>query len=128
MPLRSGILIRELGTALAVVALYVLVLLAPLHQAAGLQRDLTRLGYISLANWSVCAQPTTLGGDLDLPIIVKCAAAGIASNALPPASPAVLAIAPLRLASPIVYGGARLVVPPALPPHQGQSRAPPVTV
>jgi len=128
MPFRSGIMIRELGTALAVVALYILVLLAPLHQAAGLQRDLTRLGYISLANWSICAQPTTLGGALDQPITVKCAASGIADNALPPPSAAVLDLVPLLLATRVVYGDAPVLMPPALPRHQGQSRAPPVIV
>lgn len=128
MPFRSGIMIRELGTALAVTALYVLLLLAPLHQAAGLQRDLGRLGYISLANWSICAPPTTLGGDVDQPVIVKCAASGIAENALPPPDPAILDIAPLRLAVPVVYSTEALISPPSLRPHQGQSRAPPMVV
>ena len=44
MPIRSRHIAREMGTALAVLAVYVLVLLAPLHQAAGLQRDLSQLG------------------------------------------------------------------------------------
>lgn len=42
---RSHDSVREIGTALAVLSLYVLTLLLPLHQAAGLQNDLARLGF-----------------------------------------------------------------------------------
>lgn len=53
MPFRIRTILREAATAVAVLALYVLVLLAPLHQAAGLQRDLNALGYTSLDTWSI---------------------------------------------------------------------------
>ncbi|MGV8921480.1 MAG: hypothetical protein ACOH2R_27520, partial [Pseudomonas sp.] len=45
MPFRSRNIAREMVAAIAVMAIYIFVLLAPLHQSAGLQRDLDdRLG------------------------------------------------------------------------------------
>ena len=54
MPFRGRNMTRELGAAFAVLALYVLVLLAPLHQAAGLQRDLAALGHPAWDQFSIC--------------------------------------------------------------------------
>lgn len=128
MPFRSGIMAREMGAALAVLALYILVLLGPLHQAAGLQRDLTRLGYASQANWSICAPPTTLDTDPDQPIIIKCAAAGLGNAALPPPLPGAMLLAPLLLSSTVAYPSTPIQMAPALPRHRGESRAPPASV
>lgn len=71
MAIRPAHMFREAGAALAVLALYVLVLLAPLHQAAGLQRDLSQVGYESQWSWSVCS---SLGedSDTDTSLAIKC--------------------------------------------------------
>jgi hypothetical protein len=61
MPFRSRSVGRELSAALAVLAIYALVLLAPLHQAAGLQQDLAERGYGSADSWSVCTAVTPDG-------------------------------------------------------------------
>jgi len=71
MSIRPRHIARETGTALAVLAVYVLVLLAPLHQAAGLQRDLSQIGYESQWSWSVCTS-VSQAGDPDTPTAIKC--------------------------------------------------------
>lgn len=120
---------RECGTALAVLALYLLVLLAPLHQAAGLQRDLEKLGFETASSWSVCAPLVQdENGDPTGSAIVKCPAAGIAKHdflAVLPSAP--LFLAPAAVAAPYPVAAASHGHP-ALPEHFGQSRAPPATV
>ena len=118
---------KEIGTALAVLAIYVLTLLLPLHQAAGLQRDLAQLGFGTTGNWSICATPAhDEGGPSTLPI--KCPAAGIGKYefaALPP--PAVDIVAPVAVAL-AGHPAADLVWPARRHDHFGQSRAPPAAV
>ena len=77
MSIRPRHIAKEMGTALAVLAVYVLVLLAPLHQAAGLQRDLSQLGYESQWSWSVCTS-VSQAGDPDTPTAIKCPMASAA--------------------------------------------------
>jgi len=128
MPFRSRGIVRELGTAFAVIAIYLLVLLAPLHQAAGLQRDLADLGFQSQASWSVCS---ALAQDEDgnrQPGQVRCAVAGIAKNDVLPVSPVALALDILRASDPVVYAAGTTPLPRAIAAHIGQPRAPPVTV
>jgi hypothetical protein len=77
MPFRRRLIAGELATAFAVLAVYMLVLLAPLHQAAGLQRSLALLGFESIHSWSVCTSVEALG-DTDTPTAVKCPVTGVA--------------------------------------------------
>ncbi|MCW5722808.1 MAG: hypothetical protein KIS86_16860 [Devosia sp.] len=120
---------RELGATLAVLALYVLVLLAPLHQAAGLQRDLAGLGYETISAWSVCESLASAESDDPLAATaVKCPAAGLSKPtfAAPP-SPGL----PAAIAQTTGVAAPRWSEAPhrwRLPPHVGQSRAPPVPV
>jgi hypothetical protein len=47
---------REIGTALAVLAIYLLTILAPLHEARASQLAFEELGYSTLTNgWVLCA-------------------------------------------------------------------------
>lgn len=88
---------RELGAAIAVLALYMLVLLAPLHQSAGMQRQLALLGFESSQSWSVCTSIAAPGqGDRDAPTAAKCPLTGVGKTqfvallppaAVPPLSP-----------------------------------------
>ncbi|WP_156351958.1 hypothetical protein [Devosia sp. Leaf64] len=124
MPFRMRHIARDLGTAFAVLALYLLVLLAPLHQAAGLQRDLSRLGFESSVSWSVCASLAD-HGDPSSPLLAKCPAAGIGkSDPLGP-TPVPLVAEIERLASPVVYDSASLTHALRAADHPGQPRAPP---
>ena len=45
--------------ALAVLAMYFLTLLAPLHQAAASQYDFAELGYATSASWTICSSLTS---------------------------------------------------------------------
>lgn len=124
MPFRRRHIARDAGTVFAVLALYLLVLLAPLHQAAGLQRDLAQLGYESSLSWSVC---TSLAerGDQSAPILAKCPAAGIGkSEPVGPNASAVLADVS-RPASPVIYERDAAVLAFRAAAHPGQPRAPP---
>lgn len=126
---RADITIKEVGTVLAVLALYVLVLLTPLHQAAGLQRDLSAMGFETVASWSVCeglAQDEA-GNPLGLPT-VKCPAASLDKTGLANSLPPVLRIEPPGLSDIIAYADAGDSHRLRLPDHFGQSRAPPVPV
>lgn len=68
---------REIGTALAVLAIYMLTLLAPLHQARASQLVFEELGYTTLVtSWVLCTPDGAIGEDRDVSV-AKCPAAGI---------------------------------------------------
>ena len=127
MSFRRSNLTRELGTAFAVLAIYVLTLLAPLHQAAGLQRDLAKLGYETIGGWSICA-PIQNDQDDKSPTVVKCAAAGIGKNELVAIEPATIDLGTVRVGETIRYAEHVRADAPAVHAHIGQARAPPVAV
>jgi hypothetical protein len=121
-------MLRETGIALAVLAIYMLTLLLPLHQAAGLQRDLNALGFSTLESWSVC-QPMAQdeNGAPREAAALTCPATGIAKQQLAAVLPPVLVIEPPTAAHVVHYGDTLAIHRPLLPDHVGQSRAPPVT-
>ena len=120
---------RDIGYAVAALAMYLLTLLLPLHQAAGLQRDLDRLGFAALAPISICspglAHPD---GDPETPNALKCAASGIGKHDLAATLPPSLPLAAPRAAVAVAYVLQPSVHPQRLPAHYGQARAPPVAV
>lgn len=122
-------LVREMGMALAVLALYVLTLLLPLHQAAGLQRDLNAVGFSTLDTWSVCQSlAQDEHGEPHEAAALNCPATGIAKHQLAFVVPPALAFV-MPQAAPTRPGLAlALAGQPLLPDHFGQSRAPPVSV
>ena len=128
MPNRMRQIGREVGAAIAVLALYMLVLLGPLHQGAGLQRELARLGFESSVSWSVCTSVANPGrGDSDTPTAAKCPLTGVGKSQfvalLPP-----LAQPPLLRDADPVHFEANTHVGPARPmEHPGQPRGPPQT-
>jgi hypothetical protein len=94
MNLRRG-LWRESATALAVLAIYMLTLLAPLHQARATQLDLAALGYATTdAGWVLCTPEGATDPDRDAIPISKCPAAGIGKKdlAAPPPEELLLAV------------------------------------
>lgn len=118
---------REIGTALAVLAIYLLTLLAPLHEARASQLAFEKLGYATLqTGWVLCNAAGN--SDRDTVSVSKCPAAGIGKPALLAPSLAAVALdlragmlaaprtTPLALAAP------RPIAPPAGP------RAPPEQV
>lgn len=115
---------RELGTALAVLALYLLTILAPLHQARASQLDFAKLGYeTTTAGWVLC---TSTGSTTDSDItLAKCPAAGIGKNDL--VLPALVSLdlgAPAIAAMPTgIVQQAETLLPRQVAP--GGPRAPP---
>lgn len=125
MPFRSRGILRETGSAIAVLAIYLLVLLAPLHQAAGLQRDFNALGYVSLDTASVCATLAKDDSGLDA---TKCAAAGIGKNQLAAVDLAVIAVKPAQVAANVGHPPEPASRPSTIDHHPGRPRAPPAQV
>jgi hypothetical protein len=73
---------REIGTAFAVLALYLLTSLAPLHQARATQLDFQALGYeISETGWALCSSADSRK-DSDSSLVAKCPASGIGKQDL----------------------------------------------
>ena len=119
---------REIGTALAVLAIYLLTVLAPLHQARAGQLAFEELGYATIqSSWVLCTPSGAQGGDSQAPV-AKCPAAGVAKSefvlpllaVLPVALDLAALAAPLLVTTPAHLP--RAVAPPAGP------RAPPIAV
>lgn len=125
----AQIMLRETGIAVAVLAIYVLTLLLPLHQAAGLQRDLNAIGFSTLDSWSVC-QPLAQddNGDPREAAALNCPATGVAKHQLATLPPPAPALSPPVGAEIIRFAQASSPHQSLLPDHVGQSRAPPVAV
>lgn len=119
---------KEIGTALAVLAIYLLTMLSPMHQARASQLAFQELGYTTTATgWVLCALDGATGQDSDVSV-AKCPAAAIGKTPLPAPDlnmlPAGLGIAALALALPL-YAPALLPLPTAPP---AGPRAPPTAV
>lgn len=129
MPSTARSLFRETGIAFAVLALYVLTLLLPLHLAAAQQRDLNAIGYSTLDSWSIC-QPLAQDeqGEPHEAAALNCPAMGIAKHQFATPGPAPLTMALLTDVEPVAYPAIAGANQPLLPDHIGQSRAPPVPV
>lgn len=129
MPFRSRNMVREAVAAFAVLAIYALVLLLPLHQAAGLQRDLASLGFETISVSSVCVAPAQQRDDGgNAPAAVKCAAAGIAKHEFAAIEPGAVVVDTVRIAETAQYEVPLRLELSAIHDHSGQARAPPVTV
>lgn len=126
MPNRMRQIGREVGAAIAVLALYMLVLLAPLHQSAGLQRELARLGFESSASWSVCTSVTNPSrGDSDTPTAAKCPLTGAGKSQFVAVLPPVAHPPLLRNADPVQFEAHAHSGPARPMEHPGQPRGPP---
>lgn len=120
-------LLRETGLAFALLAVWMLSLLAPLHQTSGVLRAFAETGHVLPGGWSICV---TLAQDENGPAapVTMCPAQAIgkADLGLPPAPVVVAVLAaspqPAYRPDPVVWGGA----PPPWTPIQ--PRAPPARV
>ena len=106
MPFRSRNIARETVAAIAVMAIYILVLLAPLH-------------------WSICSSLAPQNETGKPPAVAKCAAAGIGKNEIAVLAPAVVDLGMVRAVTPVRYAQAAEVPLPAWHRSSGQPRAPP---
>ncbi|MHA6730795.1 hypothetical protein [Devosia sp. A369] len=119
---------REIGTALAVLAIYVLTLLAPLHHARASQLGFEELGYSTItASWVTCTPAGLIGADQDNPVS-KCPATGVGKTDLVQPTPSVLpAGLTLMALAPIAVPTEPAIIAAAAAPPSGP-RAPPVVV
>jgi hypothetical protein len=118
-------LMREAGTAFAVLAIYVLTLLLPLHHAAGLQRDFNALGYSNLSAWSVCA--ALAEDDTEQPAAaLTCPANGVGKQQVAVLPPPILLIEAPGVADLVSFAPDTNLRTAVRPDHVGQSRAPPL--
>jgi hypothetical protein len=119
---------REIGTAFAVLAIYLLTILAPLHQARASQLAFEQLGYSTLqTGWVLCSSADATGEDRDV-TVAKCPAAGIGKNDLAEPSRDVVPLALDRavLVAPRLAAAPAFTPAPSVPPRG--SRAPPALV
>jgi hypothetical protein len=113
------------GAALAVLAIYLLVLLAPWHQASALQHDLADLGYASSATIDLCGPATSDDSRSDN---FECHVAGIAKFDFSPLGPSPIELDFALTAEAVDYSRFGAIEHPAIAQHVGQARAPPVAV
>lgn len=116
---------RQIGTALAVLALYLLTVLSPMHQARATQLAFEAAGYSTTEpGWALCSQTGTTDHDGDVNL-AKCPAAGIGKPvAVSPGLSAMVldARTPLALAA-LPWRGPAMLPAAAAPP--GGPRGPP---
>jgi len=118
---------REIGTALAVLGLYLLTILAPLHQARASQLELDALGFSNLATgWVICSAAAQ--DDQGQPgTIAKCPAAGIGKTSpLDPDLGVITLPVAVSLWAPLGQSLAQFA--PAIAGSPSGARAPPETV
>lgn len=125
MSRRRFSIVREAGSALALVALCCLTLLLPLHQAASLQRDLVAAGFDAGVSPICSAYATPDSDDRQVPTALKCPAAGVSQHefvALLPESEGIAA----PLSEAFGWTPVDVALPrPVHPDPVGQPRAPP---
>ena len=93
---------KEIGTAFAVLALYLLTILTPLHQARATQLDLAALGYQTIeTGWVLCSAETDRSEGKSL--VTKCPAAGIGKQDLVAPTLAVIAVDVPAVVRPVAY-------------------------
>ena len=119
---------REIGTALAVLGLYLLTILTPLHSARASQLAFEELGYGTItAGWVFCDPAAIPEHDGDISL-AKCPAAGIGKPLADPASleSTTLDLHGALLAAPRPPVPLRVALAPIAPP--AGPRAPPEPV
>ena len=120
-------LLRETGLALAMLAVWMLALLAPLHQTSGLLRAFAETGHVLPGGWSICV---TLAQDGDGPAapvqLCPAQAIGKADLGLPPAQVVLAAVLPP--AQPALWPDHIMATAAAPPWTPVQPRAPPARV
>ena len=118
---------REIGTAFAVLAIYLLTVLAPMHHARAGQLAFEQIGYATIeASWVLCTPSSLDGGDRDV-LVAKCPATGVGKTDL-----ALPALTALPVTHEVALAAARVIPAPAFLPRiiapASGPRAPPVLV
>lgn len=119
--------VREIGMALAVLSIWLLSLLAPMHQISRLIGELSEAGIVTVADWSLCV-PLDLDGDGPEGPVSLCPAQGTGKSDLLAPAPATL----IATAFPVFAFVAWDLTPerfwPRIQSEPGQPRAPPAQI
>lgn len=116
---------RDAAAAAAVLTIYLLTLLIPLHQAQATQDRFEALGFDNLSGWSLCVGDGTEPAESEkLPTI--CSLAGLGKLALALLSASAVDFDPAARLISIVAGIADVAVPTAWHTSTHPPRAPPV--
>ena len=120
-------ILRETGLALAMLAVWMLALLAPLHQTSGLLHAMAKTGHVLPGGWSICVALAQEEDGPDIPVSgCPAHALGKTDIALPPQPVALPALVtrsyePLLRAQDDAPAATRYWQPgqPRAPPAQG---------
>ncbi|WDR06797.1 hypothetical protein PSQ90_04920 [Devosia rhodophyticola] len=117
-------IVKEVGTALAVLAIYLLIVLMPMHQSRASQLELDALGYATLApSWALCGAPDKNDGtDTRL---TKCPIAGVAKQSMATDNAPVLSLGSNIAVLPVIYRSVPGPFRPTIPDHDAPARGPP---
>ncbi|RUT34567.1 hypothetical protein EMQ25_00965 [Arsenicitalea aurantiaca] len=127
-PLARKSVAREIGTAFAVLAVYLLTLLVPLHQAAASQRDFAALGYETIGAWSVCTAINEAGSEDQTPTAVNCPVTAVGKFQLALVDPVPQQVFVPVVSLAVYFTPDTRAPPPAALFHTIEPRAPPVAV
>lgn len=120
--------LREAGAAFAVLAIYVLTVLTPLHQSAALQRDFAKLGYETIGAWSICTAINEADDEDGTPTALKCPVAGIGKFEIDLGSGAPSVVEIARFVTEVDFIATTATLPGVHIVHKARPRAPPVLV
>ncbi|MCK9553022.1 hypothetical protein [Aquamicrobium sp.] len=120
--------LREAGAAFALLAIYVLTVLTPLHQSAALQRDFGKLGYETIGALTICTAINESDDADGTPTALKCPVAGIGKTQLTLGSSAPSALELERLVTEVDFIATTDSLPGVHIVHKARPRAPPVLV
>lgn len=120
-------LIKEAGAAFAVLAIYVLTLLVPLHQASATQKSFAELGYETFGEWSICTAITDAESGEDMPAAMNCPVTGVSKQLA--LDTGVLPVSDTFAIATVVTFDAAPRAPPQIAVYQkANPRAPPMHV
>ncbi|WP_189424382.1 hypothetical protein [Devosia pacifica] len=120
--------LKDLGAPLAVLAIYLLTLLTPLHHAAWLQKDFAKLGYEASSAWSVCTAINDADANQETPDAVHCPVAAIGKAQVFADVGGSALLAPIAVAGILVPADSDRHEPPLPARTRPHPRAPPVLI
>lgn len=119
--------VREIGMALAVLSIWLLSLLAPMHQISRLIGELSEAGIVTVTDWSLCV-PLDLDGDGPDGPVSLCPAQGIGKSDLLAPAPATLLATTLPVFAFVAWDLTPERFWPRIQSEPGQARAPPAQI
>lgn len=117
--------LKDAGAAIAVLSIYLLTLLIPLHQANATQAGFAELGYAATDAWVLCQTPADADGGTDGADVAICDLTGVNKHNLSLAAPGGAVLAASPTATPVDYNRTPPFLHAFAPSSNTHSRAPP---